>query len=258
MKPLLHLLDGKSDKPLEKTSDEDLHAWRKTGRLENVSGNRSVFAVKYEALIIVDDVLNYKTSSLLNEFMYDFKKILPEATKYNAEGSFSFFFPLSFLFLLFWLFLQSPPSSQLDHTRGHHIHLALPHGHHSARSSLSSELAALVPYVNNNTPIPVNLVHNYFEFLKHTVEFMDPEKKLVSILMDLARYDDSKLVSLALRVANRHFSQINELFERGTEADILIVPDSIKNFKYVRDCLPVLRRLVLIKLEDEHIHEMSK
>ena len=217
LKPLLHLLDGKTDKPQEKVDEHDLKSWRKSNRFHHSPSNKPVFAVKLEALTVVDLLFNYKLSSLLNHFMLDFKRLLPEAEKHKAN-------PI----LL----------------RGHH-------------HSLSPDLHALVPFLNNEDPIPVHLVDNYFRSLKQSVEFLDPHGHLIDICLDLARYEDFSLVTLSLQIVNRHFSQIKDLFDKGTLARVLTVEESVNNFKRVMEMLPVLRRLALIKLEDSHLKEMT-
>jgi len=102
--------------------------------------------------------------------------------------------------------------------------------------------------------------------------------------MDLARYQSPQLTTLALQVCysycfpwfcwltifflskldfldqvvNRFYTQINELFEKGTASRLLIVPESVSNFKRIMELIPVLRRLVLVKLEDENLEQMLR
>jgi hypothetical protein len=209
------LLDGKSDRPSEKVDDADLKSWRKSTRFINSPTNRPLFAVKIEALTVVDLLFNYKLSSFLNKFMLDFKHLLAEGGK--AKGN----------------------QRQLG------------------SSGLYSELAALLPYISNSDDIPVHVVNNYFKALKQSVEFLDPDGHLVDICLDLARYEAPNLVTLSLQIVNRHFSQINDLFEKGFAARVLLVPESVTNFKLVMDRLPILRRLVLIKLEDSHLKDLT-
>jgi len=117
---------------------------------------------------------------------------------------------------------------------------------------------AFVPFVDNEHDIPLNVVYNYFKILRHSIEFMDPDGNLVPICLDLARYESPELVTLSLQVINRHFTQMSDLFTKGEDARILTSPESITNFKLVNEHLPVLRRLILIELEDQHVKELGE
>jgi len=63
---------------------------------------------------------------------------------------------------------------------------------------------------------------------------------------------------LPSQVVNHYYTQVADLFDKGTTARLLIVPESIENFKRVMTLLPNMRRLNSIKLEDEQIQEMLK
>lgn len=69
------------------------------------------------------------------------------------------------------------------------------------------ELAA---YLENKTPIPVEEVHKYTNYLLFKTKHLGPlhderkdkeeTKKFVQVLMDLARYENNKLSSAAIQV----------------------------------------------------------
>ena len=127
----------------------------------------------------------------------------------------------------------------------------------SSKSSLPSHLAPLQPFFGNDKEIPVGVLHNYLTKLMAASDFIDPQGNLVSILIDLSRYQSPQLSSLALQVVNRYYTQVSDLFSKGTVARVLIAPESVTNFKRVMELLPNLRRLANVKFEDEQLKEMS-
>ena len=75
------MLDGRTDKESEKAEEEENRVWRIKERFHSSPGNRPLFEVKREGLKIVDELMNYKFSSLLRNFFQDFKKIRNEVIK---------------------------------------------------------------------------------------------------------------------------------------------------------------------------------
>lgn len=92
MKAIFDILDGRTDRHLEKHEDaDDLEHWRKFGRFHNSAANKVVFEIKHEGLVVVELLFNFKISELLNQFLLDFKNLLPHVETYKAKREFSRF-----------------------------------------------------------------------------------------------------------------------------------------------------------------------
>jgi len=102
VKALLSLLNGATDRNLEKVDekDEDLKQWRASGRFRNTPANKSVFAVKYEALVVIDILFNFKLNELLNQFLLDFKNLMPHVEAFKAKRETPQHLPASLIILI--------------------------------------------------------------------------------------------------------------------------------------------------------------
>jgi hypothetical protein len=222
LRPLYDLLQGHNDSPISSDkSDPEIKIWRKSGRFQNNSVNRPVFDIKSLGLAIIDLFLNLGFSKLLAKFFSDFKNL-----KSNESG------------------YPDTPTSDRKSSK---------HNNHAIDLSRFAQLLS-----KGVDTLPPDLVHEYLHSLKQSFEFLDPDHQLQEVCMDLARYDSKKLVVSALNVVNRSFSMIEGLFTDGNLSKLLVNPESIKNFSRITEILPSLRRLIGLKLENEHFQEMKK
>jgi len=97
------LLDGRSDKPSEKADSSDVSKFRAKERFVSNPENKLIFNIKKEALTLIDLIFNYRSSSLLNALMLDFKRMQTASEKRGYFPSLFCFPPLlSFLFSFFF------------------------------------------------------------------------------------------------------------------------------------------------------------
>ncbi|XP_019851941.1 PREDICTED: inositol 1,4,5-trisphosphate receptor type 3-like [Amphimedon queenslandica] len=231
MIPLIKLLDGHTDLPSLPNEDdteemtEFISQFRASGRKMDTPENKAVFGVKCRALEVLELFFRFKFYVKLQKFMYDFIVL---QTKRIRVQSFSFHQSTE----------EADPPVALSQL------IQLPENDcsivHSSRM--------------------ISMTRDRIKYLCGGCidggGFAPADKgvpKLEEVLLDLSEYDCDELVTASLDLLTQMYFFEEELFQKAHQGQLLTAPESLKDFKLVKDdILPELRQLLRVDANREN------
>ncbi|CAH1800294.1 unnamed protein product [Owenia fusiformis] len=220
-KPLLHLLDGRHDKPFpkdkatgsgySKEAKKAVKLYQDKDRYEADKDNRVIMEAKFQAMEVLDMIFKYQNKTRLDAFIVYFKETeLSLAVKKKKH-------PLSPL-----LFEQFDP---LDTS--------------SKMKRQQKRAFGVIKDVFDKSA--------YFN-----------EAQLTNILLDLANYKQDKMVTKALMMLTKFYSSKTDMFTKLTTTQVFTTLDSCSVHREVQNQNPLLRNLSRIRLNDKQAFKVEE
>eukprot|EP00049_Salpingoeca_infusionum_P018394 m.357042 g.357042 ORF g.357042 m.357042 type:complete len:2607 (+) comp17695_c0_seq1:174-7994(+) len=218
--------------------------WLRTTRFERSQPNKVIVECKEVILEILDTFANLSTTVRLKQLAYDFKQVGftgdRRQTRTSKAGQVFHFSDL-----------QDGPTLTVDMLRmltelhgTKYDEKAEDYPHTRLVRQYTAEL-----FDRSNYMLPA-----WRPALSVSREFKrdDPQKNLdpVEILMDLAKYRFPKLTCKSLQLLNRFFSTTEDMFTQAVKAQLLVHDDSKQLLAYLKESMPVLRRLGAGQIEE--------
>ncbi|XP_065883200.1 inositol 1,4,5-trisphosphate-gated calcium channel ITPR1-like isoform X2 [Dysidea avara] len=259
MKPLLKLLDGKTDKPsnIETSFETDQK------RFENNNENKFLFAVKVRALRIVDLLFSYQFHLRLQQFVCDYKQLrgaIDPNQKLEEQDE----------DLTLYKNLQDAGSTRPVKKAASKFAL-----HEKQNVKAGFQLLVSKLGVNRDDmpgpPTALRLlwkcraselqIHEHVWLMKLAVDRLEQilfyccldcdSQELSEILIDLSQYQNEELLCESLHLLGRIYSVEEELFENASQAQLLITSKSEKVFHMITTQLhPTLHHLTAVGAHD--------
>ena len=188
---------------------------------------RIVCDAKHKALVCVEALYNYVFNVRLRYLLCDFKLVF--GGKYRAQS------------------MRSSVKGK-DQKRIRDLQAK---GYKSLLSDLSEDEVAFSPEVTEKARAYVANLSEQCNWITASAWQLedgasDPSGKgalsLVGILLDLARYQDDRLLTKSLQLVNRMYSSQQDLFDLAVQAKVLETKESKQMLK-LKDMLPTLKRL---------------
>jgi len=276
MASLTMLIDGTSDLPFRAKSERESHefqkaeaqrrktagkssaagkmtdfleSWREKDRYEKAN-NQSVFDVKYEALRVLEALYKFTMTLRLHHFLFDFRSVADWTGDRKNTRSGKNLGPLE----------PNMDGPALTYTQMQTLQAL-------ARVKPEDEVAILA-----HTSVVRDYTMELFDRSNYIAPGWRAEKAVqrspinpkrpvcdnfAEVLMDLARYQNSRLCTKALQLLDRFFSANADLYGYATQALVLLVPESLALHEKLTRCMPVLRRLGAGQIEVEEMDEFN-
>ncbi|EGD74759.1 inositol 1,4,5-trisphosphate receptor type 3 [Salpingoeca rosetta] len=228
MKPLSSVADGRNDryahpsKPGVTDSErraQVLKEWRSNGRFEKNGENEIVALCKFRAMKVIELLLNLTMNARLQHMMLDFKLLTAGERDTGRQRT-----------------STSRRRVYPNETATHHartIKAVLNAKDDSTLYHLTDEVRA---YIHDLTD-----ASNWVTPGWHPID--TAKNDIVDVLVDLARYEYSHVLTSAMRLTHRLFSSRDDLFGDAIQAQFLLTDDSKDLAKKLGIYLPQLRRL---------------
>eukprot|EP00056_Hartaetosiga_gracilis_P010415 m.153526 g.153526 ORF g.153526 m.153526 type:complete len:2653 (+) comp13309_c1_seq5:67-8025(+) len=219
--------------------------WRGKERYERNASNKYMFAVKSAALGVMDTILNFAISVRIELFCYDYKTIVA------WQG-------------------DRRDSRARQSKAGHILHFAEVDDGPTMDFPTMNTLKHMAERPEGDPSLEqTKRIRLYMDELFDRCNFVEPgwrpelsgsrkmdddvecgQEPLVEILLDLAKYDNSRLVCKSLQLLDRIFSFTQHTFEKSVGAYLLIDGESIDLDNKMSHYMPILRRLGAGQIED--------
>eukprot|EP00039_Didymoeca_costata_P001936 m.56376 g.56376 ORF g.56376 m.56376 type:complete len:2661 (+) comp11036_c1_seq1:86-8068(+) len=210
--------------------------WRATKRYEDNEYNHLVMTAKNTALNCVNAIFNLITTIRIQLLMWDFKMISAEQDGLNRHQSVS------------------------KKMKGHH---------HS--SHIMQLLRKLASHRGEDFDDMWGFVHGSREYVRSIVaksNYITPgwfvadgcrhhhDKSLPEVLLDLGRYESSKLLLASFELLQRMYTATDNMFHYAVDAQVLIQQESLDLAHYLHVEMPLLRRIAHRPLVHDDAQEL--
>ena len=219
---------------------EDVDAWR--GKSRYTTGDehgRIVCDAKHQALLCVEALYNFVFNVRLRYLLCDFKIAhTAKASKGRSQGTKG------------RAFSRKGRGKAAEHQDQDREAELLKENYLDLLSSLAKDSVEFTDemtdrvrsYLANVTKQSAWVTSKTWKLENGTSDSHGTDMSLVGVLVDLARYEDDRLLTKSMQLVDRIYSAENDLFDLAVQATVLLTKQS-KGLLDLKDMLPELKRL---------------